>query len=450
MKALYSICVASLLSALIPIGASGQSPSTDINPALLYYQAFLVAPDMSEADHDYLVYNEWEGQQLPDRFGQLMAGYDNEFRLLRQAVRSTAPCDWGIDMSDGPATLLPHLARTKAAVLTARLRALWFLQLGRQAEARDDLLAAFVLGRNVSRDGTLISTLVQGATAALTCDNVAALFGRFSTDNLQQLLDGIEAAPPPRLAAECVATERAFFQNWTLRKIQELQQANPGNDAQVMAGIHELLANALSLGEGVQEPQPSQTRMAGSGRLAQAGSLRDGQSEPGDWWTRLAQAAGGTSEGVVKLIRDLDSFEQKLAAILALPHGEFENQMALFKGELQYSPNPVPALLLPSWQHARARELRAMAALGMVHVAVEYKLHGPAGLQTVTDPWGQGPFGFRRFAFQGVDRGFELKSAYPLNSWPEVRIFVEKDGPPFRVCGKLAGQARPRTYPKLP
>jgi hypothetical protein len=86
--------------------------------------------------------------------------------------------------------------------------------------------------------------------------------------------------------------------------------------------------------------------------------------------------------------------------------------------------------------------------LAMVHAAVEYKLHGEAGLQSVTDPWGQGPFEFKRFVFQGVDRGFELKSACRKNGWPEVLIFVEKDGPPFYVNGRNAGQAKPATYPK--
>jgi hypothetical protein len=448
MKPLKSMRVAFLLIAAAQVGASGQPPSTSINPALLYYQAFLVAPDVSEADHDYLVYTEWQGQQLPERFGNLMAGYDNEYKLLRAAAHSTVPCDWGIDMSDGPATLLPHLARTKAAVLTAKLRALWDLQHGRQADARDDVLAAFVLGRNVARDGTLVSTLVRGAMAMITSRHVAELFGQFSTENLQQLLAGLEAAPARRSVADCVATERAFFQNWMLRKIQELQQANPGNDAQVMAGIHQLLANALNPQDGQQDAQPGQTRMSGSTRQAQAKMARDDQPDQADWWTRLAQAAGGTSEGIVKLVRDLDSFEQRLTAILALPHGGYEKQMAQFRADLQRSPNPVVALLFPPWEYARSKELRALTGLAMMRAAIQYKLHGVAGLQGVTDCWGQGPFGFRRFVFQGVDRGFELKSACNVNPWPEVLIFVEKDGPPFYVDGKNAGQAKPTTYPK--
>jgi hypothetical protein len=429
-------------------GARGQSSATNINPALLYYQAFLVAPDLSPADSDFLWTKEWQGQQLPERFGKIMAGYDNEFRLVRQAARSTVPCDWGIDMSEGPATLLPHLARTKAVLLAAKFRALWALQHGRQADAREDLVAAFVLGRNVARDGTLISTLMQRAMEAIDCWTVAEVFGQFSTENLQQLLEGMEAAPARRTGADCAPTERAFFQDWVLRRIQKLQQANPGDDAKVMAGIHDLFASTLYLQKETAEPQPGQTRMAGSTSPVPTALARMDSSQPGNWWERLTQAAGGTSAGMVKLIRDLESFDQPLARAVALPYGEYESGMEQLKVEMQRSPNPLPSLLLPAWDHVRSKELRALMNLAMVRAAVEYKLHGLAAMRSVTDPWGQGPFEFQRFVFRGVDRGFELKSACRVNGWQEVLIFVEKEGPPFYVDGRNAGQARPATYPK--
>src|ERR1035441_2411610 len=297
MNTLKSICLSLLVVAGVSAGASAQPSATNINPALLYYQAFLVAPDLPQADSDYLWTKEWQGQELPERYGKLMAGYDNEFKLVRQAARSAVPCDWGIDMSEGPATLLPHLARTKAVLLAAKFRALWALQHGRQADAREDLVAAFVLGRNVARDGTLISTLVQRAMEAIDCFPLAEVSGQFSTENLQQLLEGMEAAPARRTGADCVPTERAFFQDWVLRRIQELQQANPGDDAKVMAGIHDLFASTLYLQKETEEPPPGQTRMAGSAGPVPTALALEGSSQPGNWWEGLTQAAGGTSAG---------------------------------------------------------------------------------------------------------------------------------------------------------
>jgi hypothetical protein len=113
------------------VQAGAQPSGADINPASLYYQAFLLAPDpMSDADDAYLYSKEGLSQPLPERYGKIYAGYDNEFKLVRQAAWTTVPCDWGIDLSEGPATLLPHLARCKAVAQAARFRVVWSLDHG--------------------------------------------------------------------------------------------------------------------------------------------------------------------------------------------------------------------------------------------------------------------------------------------------------------------------------
>src|SRR2546425_941330 len=122
MKTMKSIGLAAVVLAGAMAGARGEQLRTDINPALIYYRAFQMIPDLSPADRDYLFDNDWRGQKLPERFGELVARYDNEFKLVRQATQATVPCDWGIDMSPGPATLLPQLARCKAVAQAARLR----------------------------------------------------------------------------------------------------------------------------------------------------------------------------------------------------------------------------------------------------------------------------------------------------------------------------------------
>jgi hypothetical protein len=428
MRTLKSICLSLLTATAGLVGAAGQPSSTNINPALLYYQAFLVAPEpLPQSEWDYVFSYEGRSQPLPARYASIVAGYDNQFRLVRQAARATAPCDWGTDLSAGPATLLPQLAPAKAVMVAMRLRLAWDLQHSRQAEACEDLLAAITLARNLPRNGLLISLLVQIAMESIGCYIVADNFNQFSPEALQQLAAGLEATPPRGTVAGCVPGEKSLSQDWMLRRIGELQQANPGDDTKVMAGIRELFA-----------PMFNVLDREGLGEKAQEAS----------WWGRVVQAAGGTGEGVVKLIRDLDSFDQKLAGVLALPYGEYQVQMKQLKAETQQSSNPLPGLGLTFWENSRDKEFKGQVNVAMLRAALEYKLHGQAGLQSVTDPCGQGPFGFRRFIFQGVDRGFELKSACPLNPWPYVMIFVEKEGPPFYTDGRYAGQARPRTPAK--
>jgi hypothetical protein len=203
MKTTMTVYLSLLALAGALPGARGEDFRTDVNPALLYYQAFSAAPELEAADQEYLwVTNNWRWQKLPPRFGELMAKYDAQFRLVRQAAHATVPCDWGIDRSAGPTNMLPQLARAKAVVQTARLRALWALQQGRPADACEDLVASLVLARNLTRDGTVISVLVQMAVEAIVWDAVAENFGEFSLAALQHLVSGLDA-PPARGDGGC-------------------------------------------------------------------------------------------------------------------------------------------------------------------------------------------------------------------------------------------------------
>src|SRR2546421_7323720 len=142
MKIIKLISLLLLLLTGAPLPARSEPFRTDINPALLYYRAFLAAPEpgLSDADRTYLESKKGLEQKLPERFGKIVAGYDNQIQLVRQAAHSRVRCDWGVDLSTGPNTLLPHLGRARAVIRTAELRAEWALQHGRQEDARDELL----------------------------------------------------------------------------------------------------------------------------------------------------------------------------------------------------------------------------------------------------------------------------------------------------------------------
>jgi hypothetical protein len=391
------------------LGAHGQDYRTDINPALTYYLSFLLAPEpMTNTDTDYLDSNAGRSKPIPKRFDTIFAGYDRQFRLARQAVHATVPCDWGIDWSPGPETMLPQLARVKRLAITARYRARWELQQNRPDDARDDLIAAFVAGRNGSQDGSLIAVLVQLASENLVATAVAENFGQFPPEDLEQLVAGMDAAPVGGMSSASIALEKTFTQNWLPNRVQELQKEYPGDDAKVMATIGKIFENS-----------------------------GDGGTNP---WPRIA-AVAGNSDGLIRLANEMQPMYAQLVEIMALPHGPFEDQISQFNAQIQSSPNPLAVELLPAVEKSRAKEFAGMESEAMVHAAVAYKLRGAEGFDNVMDPCGQGPFQMQRFVFQGVDRGFEVIGAYSGRGFPEVMIFVEKDGPAFYVNGKNAGQA---------
>jgi hypothetical protein len=413
MKTLRLIGLLSLATAAATVQAHAQTSPTNINPALTYYQAFLAAPTLEPADREFLLgSNDWRGQKLPTRLGELIAQYDSQFSLVQAATRAAVPCDWGIDVSRGAATLLPHLARTKAVAVTVRVRALWDLQEGRPAEAAEDLLATLALGRNVSRDGTFISALVQNAVEAIVCGVVAENFGRFPPETLKRLEQGFDAAPARGTVAASMGAEKRLFYDWCVRRIQELQQQHPGNDTKVMEEINHYL--------GFTMPEWDITNR----------------------WERITRAAGGTSAGVLRLVQEDGPTFDRMRKLMALPYAEYESQLKTFQAEVANSTNPFTADDLTIFSRGRPRELRVEVMSAMVRAAIEYKLHGDAGLQSVKDPCGDGSFSFQRFFFQGVDRGFALKSPLDAGGFQQEVIFVEKEGPRFLVDGPRVGQAK--------
>ncbi len=415
MNAIKSVCLSFLVFAGAAGVAGGQPVRTNINPSLTYYRAFELAPDFSPKDRDYLYTNEWRGQKLPDRFGELVAEYDSEFRLLRQAATSTALCDWGVDWSAGPGALIPHLSRIKATANAARLRAMWDLQHGRQSDAREDLLATLSLARHGASDGCLIGALVEIAVERSVCATAAENFNQFSVESLQRIAEAFNSPPARGTIAACIPMEELCFEKWMISRAVELQNENRGNDAKAMEGLQRIFDFVASSG--------------------------DGQNEANTHWKEIAAAAGGTSDGVIKLLRDMDSIYGRLEKIEALPFAQYQEQMPKFSAEVQNSSNPFIHEFLPALDKCRPREFAALADMAMVQAAVQYKLHGEPGLRSIPNPCGNGAFAIKRFMFDGVDRGFELDASYAGLGYPEVLIFEETDGPPFLVFGKNAGKA---------
>jgi len=418
MKVIKYLSLALLLGLAAVTGARGEPVRTDINPALLYYQAFLLEPRLPDADRDYLFTNLWQGQVLPERFGRLMTNYyGNYLQLLQRATEQKQPCDWGIDASRGPATLLPHLAPCKRAAQTLRLHAMWELQQGNEAAAREDLVAGLTVGRHSAPEGFLIGVLVQIADEAIVDAAVAENFSRFSPETLQQLEAGFEAAPPRTTMAAGVAQEQIIHTGWLRNKLESIQREHPGNDAEVLAAIRD---DATLQG----------FEFFGN----------DGNGDT-NVWTRIVAAGGGTSAGVIGLVGELDAWYARLLKLLAQPQPAFDAPARAFDVDLMNATNPLVKILLPNASTPRKKEFAIQVEAAMVRAAVEYKLHGAAGLNRVMDPGGNGPFGFHRFIFQGEDRGFKLTSPYVPVHIPLTMIFEEKDGPAFNVLGPRAGEA---------
>ena len=416
LRILTATCLSAVIGTAMTAQVKAAEPTTNINPALLYYQAFTLAPNYSQSDWDYLyanLSNSWRGQKLPARFGELMAEDDNRFKLLRDAAQQTAPCDWGIDWDYGPATLLPQLARAKQVAVMVQFRTAWNLQNDRQSEACEDLLATLALARNCARDSALVGVLVELADENLVCESVAENFGRFSAESLQRLEDGLAAGPARVTMAQWAATEHFTREAILAEKVRELRQAHPGNDAAVMSDIQPFFDHLFVDNSGEVDTKIRAATLA---------------------------ASGGTSDGLLKLTDAMKPLHLRSAQIMALPYPSFQGELDKFNADVEKSGNPIATLTFEPLAHVRQKEFRSEMNLAVLRAAIEYKLRGQAGLQSVADPFGQGPFKIQRFVLNGTDRGFKLQSAITGLGVPAEFIFLEKAGTPVHLDGLHVGE----------
>src|ERR1051326_3908146 len=220
--------IASLLimaGSLASLAAPELDFRTDINPALLYFQAYQYMPQLPEGDSKQLFDNPMSASspnQLDEHARELLKQYDNSFKGLHRARFAKVPCDWGYDLSDGPEALLPGLAPAKGLAQAARLRAMVALDANNFEAALDDLQGALVLGRNLSRDHILISALVQIALENILSSVVMENYYRLSAEELDQIVAAFASAPSRGRIADTVTTENNAFYRYILGKVERM------------------------------------------------------------------------------------------------------------------------------------------------------------------------------------------------------------------------------------
>jgi hypothetical protein len=172
-------------------------------------------------------------EPTPERV-RLVQAYETSMQLMREAAESTVPCDWGTDHLDDPGSLLAFHGRIRALSGVARFRARCFLDWERQADAVSELLAAWIMVRNIAAHGTLHSVLVQASSEVLLADFIAGQFHRFDEPSRRALAAGLARLPEPPAVADTIAQEKQRFIASELEPLKQLRAAAPGNDQIVL------------------------------------------------------------------------------------------------------------------------------------------------------------------------------------------------------------------------
>lgn len=153
-----------LMAAVVGLAAGvgfGGVEASDSNAALAYYRAW--ADQSTELQLTLLT-----GDRLSLTEGGvdlLAAGQETVVMLLRAAEGGEA--DWGVDLADGPGTLLPHLGKLRGSAKVLTADALRCVEDGDGAGAAARAAALFRMSRQSTSDQVLISSLVGMAIGNL-------------------------------------------------------------------------------------------------------------------------------------------------------------------------------------------------------------------------------------------------------------------------------------------
>ena len=357
--------------------------------APVYWQAFAAMPKLSKEETALLALKP--GDPLDKAAAEkLVAKLENSLALLNAAA-AISECDWEVNLAEGPRLQLPYVSKAVELAKAARLRARLRLLEGYPGAAVSDLVASLRLARAAGQPGLMINLLVQTSIERAAIQTVAAHFGKFDKDALQQLAAAtLEYDGKPSIK-HAIEIEKQCFGGWMRRQVEQSKAK------------HETLAQAPWIAEFI-------TPMANNG------------ANPTPPTDELVQALGGNWEGFESQLSAWEKDYDELARILGLPHAEVEPALAEFYKRLQEKKGPLlssPAL--PAMGASYNREAQLVAERCMLITAIQMQLEGKPKALKSRDPFGDGPFEVSETA-----SGIEIKSKLIVDKKPVTLTCVTK------------------------
>jgi hypothetical protein len=310
-------------------------PRKDINPALLYWQAFSLFPELDDAESSILGTDKSGAVSAEER--ELAKRFDAAFVLIARARTQKVACDWGADAADGPEAFMPNWIKIRTAAYAGVLRARVALDDGDQARVRDELLAVSVLSRHAAGGATLVGTMIQVAVEMKILDFVAAHFEELKPQTRSEIAAGLQGVPARATVADAMVNERAGFQEWLVAQIDAVR-AQETNDAKVLEKFRAVMAETF-----------------------------EGESDLAD---KIIKASGGTSAGVIRYIKAVEPYYKRSEVMARAPARDIRREMSAFESEINSSTNLLARIVLPNIGKARTKELEFEARLSKLpHVA---------------------------------------------------------------------------------
>lgn len=220
MSRLASRIIATPLALLLTAGAA---LAEDGNAALRYWRVWsLMDPSKNAAIAQVTPANLADPAWSPSDEQRAAAEQINPKLFLRASKAER--CDFGVDLADGPMTLLPHLGPFRTSVVAVMVDARSQLQAGRTTEAVERIAAGYRAAHQILGDPSLVSRLVGMACfkAADAAAQAALASGKVSAEDRRTLADALsvfDGSDPFDLKGG-IESERRDFLGWVRARVE--------------------------------------------------------------------------------------------------------------------------------------------------------------------------------------------------------------------------------------
>jgi len=229
------ILTTTIALSLFASGARAEQPKfPPINPALTYWQAAAVMPDLKGGKADTLR-DLVTGKKTYDAVAakEILDGATSALQTFARAAASPAECDWGMNKVEGPAMAMPHVSKMMELSRLAILKADSLFEAGKPLDGIDWLLLTHRAARHAGAGDILISALVQDSIEASVINAAGQHLMKWDDATRQKYLEGFAALPPTHSIADALSGEE-FFVDWIEKTFQS---GDPERLKMLMAGV---------------------------------------------------------------------------------------------------------------------------------------------------------------------------------------------------------------------
>jgi hypothetical protein len=347
--------------------AADAGPDIGANAAMKYWEGFALLPPL-EPNQERLL-EEWQKAPLDGPALDLIKRSEASRVYLHRGAK-LARCDWSLDYEDGIRLRLPHVTKSLTLARLTALHARHEFEQGNWQSGWDDVIAVLILARHIEKTPIMIANLVGFRIESIAIDAAAPWLPEMKAILPKDAPGVLAALPAGATLVELVEREKQIGPLWLIRELKQAEQHQAGSWQAVWNEV-------------LQSP-----------------------TEESDSSLRDASRSAKSFEEAVKILEEMLPLNDQLAKIAALPWKEFDIQLPKFVTKTKAA-HPLAGYLLPSMASYVAAQRRCLAKRALFDGALAVVQEGRGKLQTIPDPFGDGPFEYR-----AVDDGFELKSKF--------------------------------------